>query len=256
MPISVDPFGTSGPEEYTGPLDDLFGKVEAKVKEIIDKYNAAVHHINDWRFVLGPAMIWISDALQKIRDGLDKVMKLVQYAVEHHMPVVSLIVQSFNWQDHVQKDISTMVGSVETPADPNLAYWEGGAASEYGKRAQKQREAVEAIGGQGGKADAISSWLINIAKLNVNFMTGLLEMVANFLGALVAAALEGATVVELPFTVKDLAGAIGGLVTDAINRLGAIANQLMETVSSIRDAKGLMVDSRLPGGQWPQAVNL
>ncbi|MGW4523715.1 hypothetical protein [Amycolatopsis sp. NPDC004378] len=256
MDTPFNPFGPAGPEEFTGPLDDLFGKVEAKIKEIIDKYNAAVHHINDWKYVLGPAMIWISDGLQKIRDGLDKVVKLVQYAVEHHTPVVSLVVQSFNWQDHVQKDMSAMVGSVETPADPNLAYWEGGGAEAYGKRAEKQREAVEAIGAQGGKADAISSWLMTIAKLNVNFMTGLVEVVANFLGALAEAALDGATVINLPFAVKDLAGAIGGLVTDAVKRLGAIANQVMDTLSSIRDAKSLMVDSRLPGGQWPQAVNL
>ncbi|WP_326566978.1 hypothetical protein VSH64_34740 [Amycolatopsis rhabdoformis] len=169
-----DPFGPSGPEEFTGLLDDLFRKVEDKVKEIVD----------------------------------------------------------------------------------NLAYWEGGGATEYRNRAQAQREAVEAIGGQGGKADAISAWLITIAKLNVKFMTSLLGMVANFVGKLVEAALEAATVVELPFTVKDLAGAIGGLVTDGINGLGTIANQLMESVGSIRDAKGLMNDPRLPGGLWPQAVNL
>jgi hypothetical protein len=246
----------TSPEAYTGPLDELFGKIDGEVQKIIDKYNSAVHHINDWKYVLGPALIWISDALQKIRDGLDKVVKLVQYAVEHHIPVVSLIVQSFNWQDHVQKDVAAMVTSVDAAADPNLAYWEGGAATEYRNRAKTQRDAVEAIGGQGGKADAISSWLIKIAQLNVAFMTGLVDMVANFLGAVVTAALESATVVEIPFAVQDLAGAIGGLVTGSINMLAKIANQLMETVGSIRDAHGLMNDPRLPGGQWPQAVNL
>jgi hypothetical protein len=30
----------------------------------------------------------------------------------------------------------------------------------------------------------------------------------------------------------------------------------MGTLASVRDAKGLMNDPRLPGGQWPQAVNL
>ncbi|MEU4247758.1 hypothetical protein AB0F15_10135 [Amycolatopsis sp. NPDC026612] len=246
----------AGPEAYTGPLEDMFARIEGEVHKIIDKYNAAVDHINDWKYVLGPALIWISDALQKIRDGLDKVVKLVRYAVEHHTPVVSLIIHSFNWQDHVQKDVSAVVGSVEAPADPNLAYWEGAAATEYRNRAKTQRDAVEAIGGQGGKADAISSWLMNIAKLNVEFMTGLVKIVADFLGALVTAGLEGATVVEIPFAVKDLAGAIGGLVTNGINRLAEIATRLMGTLAGVRDAKGLMNDPRLPGGQWPQAVNL
>jgi hypothetical protein len=246
----------AGPETYTGPLDEMFATIEREIGTIIDKYNAAVDHINDWKYVLGPTLIWISDALNTVRDGLDKVVKLVRYAVGHHMPVVSLIVQSFNWQDHVQKDVSAMVGSVEAPADPNLAYWEGAAATEYRNRAKVQRDAVEAIGGQGGKADAISGWLMKIAQLNVEFMTGLVDIVAQFLGALVTAALEGATVVEIPFAVKDLAGAIGGLVTGGINRLAKIATRLMDTLANVRDAKGLMNDPRLPGGTWPQAVNL
>jgi hypothetical protein len=237
-------------------LDHLFGQIEDKVKEIIDKYNAAVNHINDWKYVLGPALIWISKALQTIRDGLDKIVKMVQYAVEHQVPVISLIIQAFNWQDHVQKDISAMAVSVETPADPNLAYWEGGGGTEYWKRAKTQRDAVEAIGGQGGKADAISKWLIDIAKLNVDFMSGLVGMAANFLGKLVEAALEAATVVELPFTVENLAGAIGGVVTDGIKMLSTIASQLMGTVANVRDARSMLNDPRLPGGQWPQAVNL
>src|SRR3954469_5134730 len=87
-----------GPEAYTGPLDGMFGTIEGEIHKVIDKFNAAVHHVNDWKYVLGPALIWISDALTKVRDGLDKLVKLVQYAVEHHMPVVSLIVQSFSWQ--------------------------------------------------------------------------------------------------------------------------------------------------------------
>jgi hypothetical protein len=246
----------SSPDAYTKPFDELFGKIDGKVQEIIGKYNAAVDHINHWKYVLGPALIWISDALKKIRDGLDQIVKLVRYAVEHHMPVVSLIVQSFNWQDHVQKDVSAMVTSVEAAADPNLAYWEGKAATEYRTRATRQRTAVEAIGSKGGKADAISSWLMHIAQLNVEFMTKLVDVVASFLGALTQTALESATVVELPFAAKDLAGALGKLVTDAIKHLGDIAKQLMETLSNIRDAKSLTIDDRLPGGQWPQAVNL
>lgn len=246
----------SGPDAFTGPLDTMFGTVEDEIRKIIDKYNAAVGHINDWKYVLGPVMIWISDEVKKLRDALDKVVKLVQYAAEHHMPVVSLIVQSFNWQDHVQKDVAAMVGSVEVPADPNLAYWEGAAATEYRNRAKVQRDAVDAIGGEGGKADAISKWLMDIAQLNVEFMTGLVKIVADFLGALVSAAIEAATVVEIPAAVMDVSGAVGGIVTAGINRLGEIATRLMQTLDQIRNAKSLMNDPRLPGGQWPQAVNL
>ncbi|WP_410672238.1 hypothetical protein [Amycolatopsis sp. cmx-4-68] len=54
----------------------------------------------------------------------------------------------------------------------------------------------------------------------------------------------------------DFDGAIGGLVTNGINRLAEIATRLMGTLASVRDARGLMNDPRLPGGHWPQAVNL
>jgi hypothetical protein len=108
----------SGPEAYTGPLSELFDKVEGEVQKIIDKYNSAVHHINDWKYVLGPALIWISDALQKVREGLDKVVKLVQHAAEHHTPVVSLIDQSFNWQDHVHPAARWHVAAGGQPVTP------------------------------------------------------------------------------------------------------------------------------------------
>jgi len=141
-----------------------------------------------------------------------------------------------------------MVGLVETPADPNLAYWEDAAATEYRNRAKIQRDAVEAIGGQDGKADVISSWLMNIAKLNVVFISGLVKIVAEFLGALVTASLETATVVGIPSAPRDLTGAIGGLVTNGINRLAEIATRLRGTLASIRDAKGLMNDPGCPQG--------
>ncbi|MBE1502644.1 hypothetical protein H4696_009744 [Amycolatopsis lexingtonensis] len=38
--------------------------------------------------------------------------------------------------------------------------------------------------------------------------------------------------------------------------VNSMTGLVMDTLGNIRDAKSLAVGSRLPGGQWPQAVNL
>lgn len=85
-------------------------------------------------------------------------------------------------------------------------------------------------------------------------MTELAKMATGFLGALVAAAIEAATVVEIPFAVKDLAGAIGTLVTQALDNLVGIAKRFVEALSKVRDIKALMAGDGVLLDTWPQAV--
>lgn len=85
-------------------------------------------------------------------------------------------------------------------------------------------------------------------------MTELSKMATGFLGALVTAAIEGATVVGIPFAVKDLAGAIGTLVTQQLDNLVGIAKRFAEALSKVRDIMSLMTDMKLPDQGWPQAV--
>jgi hypothetical protein len=80
-------------------------------------------------------------------------------------------------------------------------------------------------------------------------------MATGFIGALVTAAIEGTTVVGIPFAVKDLAGAIGTLVTQALDNLVGIAKRFAEALSKVRDLMSMMTDLKLPDRQWPQAVN-
>lgn len=115
----------TGSDELASLLNQGFNGLEDKAQQCIDKFNAAVHHITDWRFVLGPALFVIRPAIDKIREDLEKLVKLIRTAVDHHMPVVSLIVQSFNWVDHVQAPVNLL-----THEDSHLRYyWEGIASS-------------------------------------------------------------------------------------------------------------------------------
>lgn len=237
----------TGSDELASLLNQGFNGLEDKAQQCIDKFNAAVHHITDWRFVLGPALFVIRPAIDKIREDLEKLVKLIRTAVDHHMPVVSLIVQSFNWVDHVQAPVNLL-----THEDSHLRYyWEGIASSAYQDKVAKQNDAISALA---NKSNEISKWLIDIAKYNVEYVTELAKMATGFLGALVAAAIEAATVVEIPFAVKDLAGAIGTLVTQALDNLVGIAKRFVEALSKVRDIKALMAGDGVLLDTWPQAV--
>ncbi|WP_434452098.1 hypothetical protein [Lentzea sp. E54] len=239
----------SGPDELTNLFERGFQGLEDKARECAQKFNAGIDHINDWRFVLGPAMLVINPALDTIREAMEKMFQLIRTAVEHHMPVVSLIWQSFNWVEKVQQPMN---GLSHQPSDTLLAArWSGEAATAYSQRLTSQNDAISAVS---TKADGVSKWLMDIAKYNVEYMTELSKMVTEFLGALVAAALEGATVVGIVFTVKDLAGAIGTLVTQSLDNLVGIAKRFVEALSKVRDIMSMMTDMKLPDQGWPQAV--
>ncbi|MET8759684.1 hypothetical protein [Lentzea sp. NPDC004782] len=237
----------SGRDEMTNLFERGFQGLEDKARECADKFNAAVHHIHGWRYVLGPAMFAIRPALDTIRDGLETLFKLIRTAMEHHWPVVSLIWQSFSWVEKVQAPMNNLVHE-----KTDLAYyWTGPASTKYQDKVTAQNDAIAAVATKSGN---VSKWLMDIAKYNIEYMTKLAEMVTGFLGALVAAAIEAATVVEIPFTVTDLAGAIGALVTQSLDNLVGIAKRFAEALSKVRDILSMMSDPKLPKNQWPQAV--
>lgn len=246
------------PEEFTGPLNEAFDKVREIIGQIIDKFNAGVKHINDWSFVLGPLMIPISDGLNKVSEGLSKLYKLIVYALEHQVPIVALVYQSFNWVDGVQRPLNgvyTQQGPAagQPPAYHNedLADWQGAAKTVYDSKVSDQRSAISAME---TKADNISKWLMGIAQANVDYMLELAKLATGFLGALTTAAIDAASVVDIPFSVDKLSGAIGNLVTGGLNLLVDIANRFMQTLGQIRDTDSWMNDNALPAGHWPQAV--
>ncbi|GAB2794306.1 hypothetical protein GCM10027199_82650 [Amycolatopsis magusensis] len=234
-------------DEMISQLNDKFNGLEDKVVECGDKYNAAVQHIMNWQFMLGPAMFLIKPAMDEIREHLAKVGQLVQTAVTHHAPVVSLIVQSFNWVAKIQAPVN---GLAHQKTD--LAYqWEGKAAAKYQDKVTAQNDAIKAYS---AKSDNVSKWLMEIAQYNVEYMTKLAEVVTSFLGQLVTVAIETATVIEIPFAVDKLAGAIGQLATDMMNNLVGVAERFVAALSKVRELMSLMTDTALPDRAWPQAV--
>ncbi|WP_162788545.1 hypothetical protein [Amycolatopsis albispora] len=234
-------------DEMISLLNDSFNGLEDKMVQCGDKYNAAVQHIMGCQFVLGPAMFLIKPAMDEIREHLVKVGQLVQTAVTHHAPVVSLIVQSFNWLAKIQGPVAGL-----NHQRTKLVYtWEGKAAKKYEDTIAAQNAAIEAYA---LKSDSVSKWLMEIAQYNVEYMTKLAEVVTSFLGQLVTVAIETATVFEIPFAVDKLAGAIGQLATDMMNNLVGVVERFVAALGKVRDLISLMTDTRLPKGAWPQSV--
>lgn len=240
------------------PLQAEFDKVRDLIRQIIAKFNAGVNHINDNRFVLGPLMIPIKNSLDKVRDGLAKVQKLVAYALEHEVPIVSLVYQCFNWVNEIKRPLTGVytqqnfhAGQPPAYHNENLAEWQGPAKTVYSEKVSAQTDAIAAME---KKADDISKWLLDIAQANVNYMTQLAQLVTRFLGDLTAAAIDAGSIVDLLQAVDKLATTVGNLVTNSLNLLVQIGDRVIQTFGQIRDLQSWMSDQSLPAGKWPQAV--
>lgn len=240
--------------QFTQPLEDAYRQVGETVQGLIDKFNAGVQHVYDKRFFLGPLLFAIKNHLDTLRAGLDKLVQLVRYAVEHHLPVLSLIVQSFRWLTKVQSPMSDLSAPTTEARNPDLEYWSGGAASLYWKKVNGQKGAIEAVT---VKAAYISKWLMDIASANVDFMVKLAQMAVDILSKFVVVGLEGASVIGIPFAADTLAKEAGGILAKGINQLIEIANRFMKSLSDARDIVSEVGDhTKLTEGKWPQAVYL
>jgi hypothetical protein len=241
-----------GDVEYTAPFNKAFEDIRDAIKKAVDGFNAVVGHVNDKRWLLGPALFWIKDNLETARDALVKVINLVQHALEHQMPVLSLIYQSFNWVDHVKKPVSELSFPTTEPANQNLAKWTGDTANSYNAKAVKQKAAVDEVV---AKAEFISQWLFKIAKANVDYAVQLAKIVTDLAGRFVQAAVDATSVIDLPWAVDTLASMVGTLVKEELNALVSIGQRFVDALGNVRDLATQVGDhSKLPGGAWPEAV--
>ncbi|MFI6096237.1 hypothetical protein ACIA8G_11815 [Lentzea sp. NPDC051213] len=234
-------------EDLTSILDRSYDGLEEQLRICTDKFNAAIHHVNEWRNVLYLKMDVIHRFLEMVREALRKLEALAQTAWRHHMPVASLLVQSFNWI----RDVHNPVVGFHHPKS-NLAHeWEGKAADAYWEKVTAQNEATKAVA---HKADEVSKFLMDIATANVTYMTTLVKMATKFAAKFVEVACETVGVLTIPDAIKQLAAGIGALTEEYLGLMAEGAKRIVETCAKLRTLMTLMADTSLPGGQWPQAV--
>lgn len=251
---AVQPAAPSAPPDFQGMFNQACDQIGAAVKTVVDKFNALIGHVNDNRFLLGPVMLVLKGVLDRMRGVVDKVVELAKYVADHHMPVLSLMLQGFNWVSHVQSPMSDMSGPMGRWRDDNQnsAYWTGPAAEAYKGAAAGQKAAVDEYV---KKSDFISGWLFTIAQTNVDYVAELARVVAKIAGDMVTTGAEGATVIELPFAADRLAGMLSTAIEAGLNSLIEYAKNFARTLKDCRDAMSQQGDHTVfTGGQWPQAV--
>lgn len=239
--------------EYEEPFNSAFTEIQNGISKCVEKFNEVVDQVNDRRRWLGPLIMWwIKGKLESVRDGLQTIIEKVQYALDHQVPVISLIRTSFRWVHEVKTPVSDLSFTTTEPADENLAKWTGDAASAYHAKAGKQKAAVdESV----VKAEFISQWLFKIAKANVDYAVELAKIVTGLAGKLTQAAIDATTVIDIPWAIDALAKMIGDIVTAGLNTLLTIGERFVDALGNVRDIATQVGDhSKLPGGNWPEAV--
>jgi hypothetical protein len=244
--------GNSG-VDYATPLSSSFHLMEAGAQKARESYNELVRAASALSPLSGPvAVLQVQHNLGSIRSELDKILKKVEYALQHWAPVLSLISTSLEWVGHVKTPLSELSLRCTEPADEDLAKWTGDAASAYNRKAAQQKDAVNDTV---LKAEYISSWLFKVAQSNVDFAAQLAKIITNIAGKVAAAAAKAATVVLIPLIVQECSSAISSLVESGLNILVSVGQRFVQLLGDVRDLNGQIGDhTKLPGGSWPEAV--
>jgi hypothetical protein len=253
--MEIDPWAEGPPPgvpDYRSLLDQAYEQAGRVVRAVVDAFNAAIANVNDKARFLAPVMGFIKKQLNFVREGIVKLVGLLDYAVKSHVPVVSLIVQSFSWVTKVQTPMSDMSSPAVTPANDDLGHWTGEVASAYRTKSGAQKAAIDDVA---GKASFISKWLFGIAQANVDFVLKLAGMAVELLSKFAAVALNAATIVNIPFAADKLAEQAGNAFEKGMKAMLEVAGRFVAALGNLRDVVGELGDhTALTNGKWPQAV--
>ena len=241
-------------EELLNPLNDAFEKAKRAVDEITSKFDECADNLSSVKAaVLGPVpLYWARQKLDDLGELVKKVIGLAEYAMQHRLPVISLIHQSFNWLESVKAPMSEMSSRTSVWRDQNFEYWREAAGFAYRAKATAQQGAMDDIA---AKAEFISKWLFEIAQTNVNYMVELAGLAAEVAGKVAKVAIETGTIALIPFAVDEGADIVASLVETGINNLIKEADRFVAALGKIREAESQLADyTKFPGGKWPEAV--
>ncbi|WP_307850578.1 hypothetical protein [Micromonospora sp. H61] len=236
-----------------GMFIGAFEVIEPAVDLLIAKFNELVGEVKQSAWLLGPAAIFmVKRDLGTLRAALEQLIGKVEYALEHQVPVLSLIQASFGWLAEVKRPISDLSVATVQPDNRNFAKWMGDAANAYNAGAAIQRAAVDEVT---SRAEFISKWLFDVVTANVDYAIGLAQVVTDVLGRIAQGLADVAGVVTIPWAMDLLAESVGDIVEGTFNHLLTVAQRQFDAAGMMRDVAGQITDrSKLPGGKWPQMV--
>lgn len=242
-------------DDTVDSLDRAFEDIKTEADKLAQKFNKIAKHVEDvWDDIPQSKKSDVTTDTTKIRNEISKYLTRVERAFKHQAPVISLIYTSFDWLTYVQQPVSNLEGELKTAADHDELKWTSDAAVVYREIRSRQADAVKAAAGNAG---AMSTWLDNIAKANVNYAVQVASGIVQILGKLVEAGIEALTGLGLAEAIGSLAEAIALAVTEAVELLLGIAERLVAAISDTRTLYAIETDNgTFTDGAWPEAVTL
>ncbi|MEU8112786.1 hypothetical protein [Micromonospora sp. NPDC048947] len=236
-----------------GMFIGAFEVIEPAVGLLVAKFNELVGEVNQSAWLLGPAAIFmVRRDLGDLRAALEQVISKAEYALEHQVPVLSLMSASVGWLAEVKRPVSDLSVATVQPDNRNFSKWIGDAANAYNAGVAIQRAAVDEVT---NKAEFISKWLFDVVTANVDYAIGLAQVVTKVLGTITQALANAGGVVTIPWAINIVANSIGDIVEGSFNYLLTIWQRLFDAAAMTRDVAGQIADhSKLPDGKWPQMV--
>lgn len=249
--------------DYTQKFENFCDKIQDGYDKAVEKYNELVDKLNSWgtRWKIvaiggpagGPALGYlIKRAMDKLSKALDNFLNWVNSLLEHKMPIVAMIKQSFNWTEDVKGPITNLHSEMGSPASDNLYHWTGPAKLAYSDKAKAMQAAVSECA---NRAEFISEWLFTVVKSNVQYVTDMLKITTNLIGKVVDACAQAGSFVGLAGITDTIGEAAGEIAEDTLNHLLEIGERLIDQMGNVRQVEGtLNSHESLPKGHWPQVI--
>jgi hypothetical protein len=244
---------TGSEVDYVGPFEAFMQQIRDGFDKAVQAFRDIIDQIDKWAWAMGVATSWmIKDAVDRCAEGIKRLAEFVNQAVEHHTPVVSLMIASFRWTGQVKGPVSNLSIDTTRYANDNLYTWSGAAASAYNDKAGLMKGAVDECA---ARSEFMAGWLFTVTKSNVEYAKTLAGIVTFVTGKLVEGLSQAGTVIGIPFVCETLGECAGALTEKALNVLLEIGSRLVDALGDVRDVQGSLKDnSRLPNGAWPQVV--
>lgn len=246
--------GSVGAESAKSVESEFSNQLHALVEyvnDMVDEFNrfAAKWQNSDWKRALGPVLSNYELDLKNLAENIRKMVEDIIHILDHSTPIISLISQGYSWLDNVMRPTANIQSVVKEHPDANFEYWDSKASGAYDDAVTAQDTALAAIV---EKSDGIRKWLLSIAAANIEFVTELCNIFAEFAGKFVAILAEAATVIGILEAIgksgeciENIIAHSGKRVTKAIEMYGAAAGRTGEATSLT------FKTAAFPHGKWP-----
>ncbi|MGK5440417.1 hypothetical protein ACSNN7_01095 [Micromonospora sp. URMC 105] len=252
-------------------LERALGDIQREWQSLIDRINSLLarvqHELNNdsiwatlsewWTEEITDAIKRVRKLVQEIGTKVGQIIGALQKAVDGSVPVGSLFETGLGWATQVNPLLSGL--GPDMTGSGKIDSWRGPAKATYEKRVLDQ---IAAVNSTTEKVKATSAWLADVAEANTAYMVQLGERAAEVVGALTVVAIDGTAtaagaVTQLPLTLQDFSEFIGTAVTETLQYGLNLSNRLAEVLKQITTLAAEYGDhTGLPGGKWPQPVNL